>query len=315
MILFDLRMTQPMGTVKVHGGGKYGEAVFRRIVERGLKPIVIYDASKWLNPEIDMFIKENGITSYDLNAFTIDEIVEKENIKVIYSPLANHYYAKYNKCNVVSTIHGLRDFEIRADKEMILYKPFSNLINYFKFLLFSHLLKKKQSYYYAEMYNNPNFHFVTVSNHTKYSLLSYFPYFAQKDISVFYSPSTSGNYIPKSHKYHEKFYLLVSANRYYKNNLRAIKAFDRLLDEGLLKNVRIKIIGIRDFSVYRYNVRNPEAFDLLGFVDEKELAQLYYDAYCFVYPSITEGFGYPPLESMRFVLMRLYILILILQKR
>jgi glycosyltransferase involved in cell wall biosynthesis len=33
-------------------------------------------------------------------------------------------------------------------------------------------------------------------------------------------------------------------------------------------------------------------------VDEPSLKQLYRNAYAFVYPSLNEGFGYPPLEAM-----------------
>ena len=38
----------------------------------------------------------------------------------------------------------------------------------------------------------------------------------------------------------------------------------------------------------------------MGFVDDDELEQLNHDAYCLIYPSLNEGFGYPPLEAMRY---------------
>ena len=39
---------------------------------------------------------------------------------------------------------------------------------------------------------------------------------------------------------------------------------------------------------------------MLGYVDDYDLQQLYHDAYCFIYPSLNEGFGYPPLEAMHY---------------
>ena len=36
----------------------------------------------------------------------------------------------------------------------------------------------------------------------------------------------------------------------------------------------------------------------LPYVTEAELAALYKDCFCFVYPTLNEGFGYPPLEAM-----------------
>lgn len=39
---------------------------------------------------------------------------------------------------------------------------------------------------------------------------------------------------------------------------------------------------------------------LLGYVESKELDFLHKNAYAFVFPSLNEGFGYPPMQSMRF---------------
>ena len=96
-----------------------------------------------------------------------------------------------------------------------------------------------------------------------------------------------------------KYFLLVSGNRWEKNNLRAIIAFDRVLDYECMGNVRMKITGT-DGSDFRYNFMHPERFDFLGYVEEDELESLYANAYVFVYPSLNEGFGYPPLEAMRY---------------
>ena len=93
---------------------------------------------------------------------------------------------------------------------------------------------------------------------------------------------------------------MVSGNRCEKNNLRAIMAFDRLFTMGYLQGFQVKITGTKNSSNYRYKIQNVDRFDFLGYVDEEELEQLYHDAYCFVYPSLNEGFGYPPLEAMHY---------------
>ena len=101
-------------------------------------------------------------------------------------------------------------------------------------------------------------------------------------------------------KRHDKYFLLVSGNRWEKNNLRAIIALDRLYTDGIISDTKTVVTGVRNASVFRYRLRNPDKFEFPGYVDDDQLAALYRDAYCFIYPTLNEGFGYPPLEAMRF---------------
>ena len=94
--------------------------------------------------------------------------------------------------------------------------------------------------------------------------------------------------------------MLVSAFVPFKNGLRAIVALDRLFSAGNLKDVKVKVTGLSTSQKYRYKIENPDKFDFLGFVSDEELEQLYHDAYCLVYPSLNEGFGYPPVEAMHY---------------
>lgn len=93
--------------------------------------------------------------------------------------------------------------------------------------------------------------------------------------------------------------MLVSGNRWEKNNLRAIQAFDNLISNNLITDVKMKITGT-DGTKFRYKIKNPDYFEFLGYVDDHKLEELYENAYLFIYPSLNEGFGYPPLEAMRY---------------
>ena len=118
-------------------------------------------------------------------------------------------------------------------------------------------------------------------------------------IPVFYSPSTSKSEITQR-KYDEKYLMMVSGNRCEKNILRAIMALDDLFDIGCIKEFKVKITGAKDSSNFRYIIRNKDRFEFMGYVDDYELEQLYHDAYSLIYPSLNEGFGYPPLEAMHY---------------
>ena len=102
----------------------------------------------------------------------------------------------------------------------------------------------------------------------------------------------------------KKYFLLTSGARWEKNNLRAVKAFDELVtmmrSTNHLFDMKLVITGATNVKVYRKHIRNKDAFVFLGYVESKELEFLHKNAYAFVFPSLNEGFGYPPVQSMRY---------------
>lgn len=300
-LLFDLKAAQGNISGKRHGGGKYAEIVFKRIVEKGLPVSCFYDSSRWLNPEIEEILKQNNIPCYDIKNCTIDSLMDKYHFDRVYSALPINVY-DVQKGEVYGTIHGLREFETPVDSFFLKYKGqhWKDVIRYF-------LQKYIPSIGYwwdwkrdKKYLNKQNFHFCTVSNHSACSFRSYFPEVKDREIRVFYSPSTSSKIEIDKRVYQEKFFLLVSANRWEKNNLRAIMALDRLFTMGYLDGFRVKVTGVQSSAHFRYKLVNKGRFDFLGYVEDDVLEQLYHDAYSFVYPSLNEGFGYPPLEAMRY---------------
>jgi glycosyltransferase involved in cell wall biosynthesis len=96
---------------------------------------------------------------------------------------------------------------------------------------------------------------------------------------------------------HGRYVLMVGGARPHKNIPRGVRAFDRLHDDDL----KLVIIGPRDaveFGEAMNGVRRPERIVFPGRVGTKELAQYYADAAAFLFPSLYEGFGLPPLEAM-----------------
>ncbi len=297
MILFDLTASQPVGSNKRHGGGKYGEAVLRQILKRGLPVTCYYDSKKWLNPDIKNLLV--GEKLLDLNETNLKQMVERTGASVIYSALPQSELFKFDGCKVIGTIHGLRRLETPADPHCLLYKNLGlrGLAIYLFQSLMPRLYKHTLCKYKLREWMNPLFHFVTVSNHSVCSIKTYFSEFKDKEIPVFYSPSTSTNkhYIKR---YTNQYFMLVSCNRSEKNNLRAIEALDMLYSNGYLTDFDVKITGAKSAENFRYKIKNPDRFSFMGYVDDDELEQLYHDAYALIYPSLNEGFGYPPLEAM-----------------
>ncbi len=98
-------------------------------------------------------------------------------------------------------------------------------------------------------------------------------------------------------------YVLYAGNiKPHKNLERLIEAF-HMLRRGDLEHVKMLIIGdeISKYAtlrraVHRYKLHKHVRF--FGFVPDKTLAVLYRLARAFVFPSLYEGFGLPPLEAM-----------------
>lgn len=298
-LLFDLKATQPNTSGKRHGGGRYGEIIYFRMIERHIKFACFYDSKLWLNPEVQKQCQHYNIPLYDLQKESIEDIIRNHNIDRLYSCLPGKL-AKLTSCEVYGTVHGLREFETPFDNIFYQYKnSFKETLKFTINKLLCKQFHNKKHNEYLDKYIHSQFHLITVSEHSKNAFLSYFPELENQNFPVFYSPNTSSKEKAIKKRNNEKYFFLVSGNRWEKNNLRAIIAFDRLADYNCMKDIRMKVTGTKG-DCFRYKIKHPDRFDFLGYVDDQELESLYANAYIFVYPSLNEGFGYPPLEAMRY---------------
>ncbi|HEB50432.1 MAG TPA: glycosyltransferase family 1 protein [Desulfobulbus sp.] len=101
-------------------------------------------------------------------------------------------------------------------------------------------------------------------------------------------------------------YFLSLATLEYRKNLQAtIAAFRKLLAEPGQGEYRLVLVGTRGWKIDRLLdeiLRDPGLKDRViftGYVADEDLSALYGGALAFVYPSLYEGFGLPPLEAMQ----------------
>ncbi len=88
-----------------------------------------------------------------------------------------------------------------------------------------------------------------------------------------------------------------------KNMARLIEAFARLRRHGDVDDVHLVIAGKamwRESEVYAAveQAQLTDRVHFVGYVADEDLPALYSGALAFVYPSLYEGFGLPPLEAM-----------------
>ncbi len=152
---------------------------------------------------------------------------------------------------------------------------------------------------------------LTVSETSKNDILRRFKVPAQK-IAVIYNaiderlnvrPSEEQvTRVRERYQLDDPFVLYVGNIKPHKNLERLIDAFDRLRRSGF-DRVRLLIIGdeISKYPALRRSVHQHKLHKhvrFFGFVPIETLAVLYRLASVFVFPSLYEGFGLPPIEAM-----------------
>lgn len=131
--------------------------------------------------------------------------------------------------------------------------------------------------------------------------------FSKNEINVFYRinqdrisvipNAVNDTFFPKKKVLNEKYILAVSSLNYQKNFHSLIKAFNLLRD----KNIKLYLVGSfnKNFAPIELldEIKKNKNIIFKGRVNDEVLIELYSNAVCFVFPSLYEGFGLPPLEA------------------
>jgi glycosyltransferase involved in cell wall biosynthesis len=101
------------------------------------------------------------------------------------------------------------------------------------------------------------------------------------------------------------YLLALSAHDRHKNFPHLIRCFGALVESGDLQDTNLVIVGAnpsrgRDVvaTIAEFPRVQPKII-LAGFVPDEDLAAIYSGAHAFLFPSLAEGFGIPPLEAMQ----------------
>jgi glycosyltransferase involved in cell wall biosynthesis len=121
---------------------------------------------------------------------------------------------------------------------------------------------------------------------------------APEKITVTYNAADTFSEPPYKDNSRGKYLLAVSSLNPRKNFKVIIEAFSEIHDDDL----QLFIVGgkhsIFNNSDSNQINENSDRVMWLGYVDDDQLSSLYANALAFVYPSLYEGFGLPPLEAM-----------------
>jgi glycosyltransferase involved in cell wall biosynthesis len=182
-------------------------------------------------------------------------------------------------------------------------------------LMFPQYLPNRFAYFYARAFLWTAAHrsarVLTVSEASKRDILRFYKVPEEK-IEVIYNaidecygmppPEEEFTRVRERYQLEREFILYAGTIKPHKNLERLIEAFHQLRTEGF-EHLTLLIIGdeiskwpMLRRTVHRYKLHKHVRF--LGFVPDQTLAVLYRLASVFVFPSLYEGFGLPPLEAM-----------------
>jgi len=309
-LLFDLEALQFDKNNKFDGGAEYTKVIFFALI----KKLKIVDLYLCFNPKLeipkDVKLEITNCKIKLLEKKTnleLSSIIKEHQFDRFYSAIPYEYKnVDFGNVEVFVTVHGLRPLELPSDKFEYKYANLvrDNIKGRIKYLFNPYYHKRLVLYFNGLFKNLKNANIITVSEHTKYSIFSYFPFIKCSNVKGFYSPekktvaAKEPNYWKELEITKKKYFLLVSGKRWIKNSYRALLSFDKIFNDFPDFNFKVVCLGSNK-ELFRKRFQNPN-FVFVDYVESEHLEFFYKNAYSFVYPTLNEGFGYPPLEAMKY---------------
>src|SRR3989344_3696786 len=149
---------------------------------------------------------------------------------------------------------------------------------------------------------------IAVSNFTKKDILKHYK-IPEEKIAVTYEACSrlSANYPPKKgDRILEKYgimkpYILYIGNAYpHKNLEKLVLAFVRIAEKN--PQLHLTLVGKEDYfyKILKNFVWNNKLKNIIfsGHISDEDLNEIYRNSEMYIFPSLYEGFGLPPLEAM-----------------
>lgn len=268
------------------------------------------------NPPFDICLMVNRNTLKKL-----DEFVNNFNLIYLDAPIYSLkeqilFSFKIPKCDLFFSPHfNVPVFPIRAKKRLV------TIHDMYHFAFFNKLtfLEKTYAQFIINKAIKVSDKIITVSEFSKKEILKYTKADPRKiqvihnaiDINVFKktldiekTQKISKRGLANKLSLPEKYFLFVGNLKPHKNLINLIKAFEIFIND--YKDYYLVIVGsgknlINPVDLGQILINNKEMAGKVKFLDHvssRDLPVIYQLAEAFVFPSLYEGFGYPPLEAM-----------------
>jgi glycosyltransferase involved in cell wall biosynthesis len=236
---------------------------------------------------------------------SIGQIISQYNIDVFFVGIGQRL-AKYTfqdiQCRTLLIFHDLSNIEIhhygfeyilRSKSAFKLFKLFiRDKLN--AVLKFSNKKKMEQLFTFSA---NKNIEIYTSSEYSKDSLTYFFP-IIKSPISVMYCPEKiiENDPIISNSKLKEiidskvDYFIILAADRIFKNAKFALAVFEKFANEN--PNFYLLTIGFEKKEFQNHLT--------LPYLSSSDLEHALKNSYSLIFPTLFEGFGYPPIEAMKY---------------
>ncbi|MCR5180949.1 MAG: glycosyltransferase [Bacteroidaceae bacterium] len=296
----------------VGGAPSFAKAVYDRVFEQcdtSLQLYATYDASLPVGKQYDyhQIAEQHGVQLVDISKTTVAEQIQALQIDTFFIAVGQ-FYAEHPlgdiSCRVIMFIHDIYDIE-RGDNwvDFHLYdKHMGSRWQWIKYAInsVSGRWQRQAQKLYAQvmpLYAGSNTLAYTVSEYSRQSLLYYFPEL-QKEIRICYSPhkqaicneEVENRQLQELIQSEQPYLLMIAANRRYKNAATLTKVFCRIAEEY----PDLHLVTLK------YGTSAHERHHDIAFLSDSDLENAYKHARALVFGSFFEGFGYPPVEAMKY---------------
>jgi glycosyltransferase involved in cell wall biosynthesis len=214
---------------------------------------------------------------------TLPKLTKRHNIDLFHAP--NYSIPLRASCKKVCTIHDLTCYLFPRRRKMIHGWYFRKMIHY--------------SVRHADA-------IITVSDNTRKDIEKVFKKKFSHIQTVYQGVTMPQAHTPLNEtdygqQLRTPYFLFVSTIEPSKNVERLIRVFSDFVKE--YRNFHLYVAGKPGWGYKRIIqiIHEPETgnnIHYLGYQTNEQLANLYANAFAFIYPSLYEGFGIPPLEAM-----------------
>lgn len=249
------------------------------------------DCLKDISPTSKTYITSGRYSTFFENIY-IPQILSKDNISLYHIPQNGIGFPYNSLTNTVVTIHDLIPYIMPETVGKGYLEKFLKEM--------PKIISKAKGIF-------------TVSNYSKKDILRFFPNFPEDKIIVTplaandnYKPLSKDyckNYIKDNFNIENDFVLYLGGFSSRKNVKNLILSYEKIRKD-LKNNCKLVLIGsIKDEGLILKDLVSTKGLSddviFTGYVEDSILPLFYNACEAFVYPSLYEGFGLPPLEAMK----------------